>query len=102
MADQMDCELTPELSQMRQEHQRAIVLRLKRAEGQVRGVLRMIEGGERCDVIAQQLAAARNALDRAFFEMMACSLQLEVASNPDERTRSERVEEVLRLLSKYA
>lgn len=98
----MDCELTPELSQMRQEHQRAIVLRLKRAEGQVRGVLRMIEGGERCDVIAQQLAAARNALDRAFFEMMACSLQLEVASNPDERTRSERVEEVLRLLSKYA
>lgn len=80
---------------------RGVVLRLKRAEGQIRGVLRMIETNESCDAIAQQLAAARNALDRAFFEMMACTLECEITSAPDNVERQDRVSAVLRILSKY-
>lgn len=86
----------------RDEHKRGVMLRLKRAEGQIRGVLRMIETGESCDAIAQQLAAARNALDRAFFEMMACTLENEITGAPDSVERQDRVSEVLRILSKYA
>lgn len=89
-------------AERRQEHQRGVVLRLKRAEGQIRGVLRMISAGEPCDDIAQQLAAARNALDRAFFEMMACTLESEIVGVPESAQRQERVTEVLRILSKYA
>lgn len=54
---------------------RALVLRLKRAEGQLRGVQAMIEGGEDCEAIATQLAATRKALDKAFFELMACAIE---------------------------
>lgn len=86
----------------RDEHKRGVVLRLKRAEGQIRGVLRMIETDESCDAIAQQLAAVRNALDRAFFEMMACTLENEITGAPDSDERQDRVSEVLRILSKYA
>jgi DNA-binding FrmR family transcriptional regulator len=86
----------------RLEHKRGVVLRLKRAEGQIRGVLRMIEADDPCDAIAQQLAAVRNALDRAFFEMMACTLESEIAGAPDSDERQDRVGEVLRILSKYA
>lgn len=86
----------------RDEHKRGVVLRLKRAEGQIRGVLRMIESEQPCDEIAQQLAAVRNALDRAFFEMMACTLEAEIIGVPDSDQRQERVTEVLRILSKYA
>lgn len=87
---------------LRAEHQRSIALRLRRAEGQIRGVLRMVESGESCEHVAQQLAAVRNALDRAFFEMMACSLEYEVAEAPDATARGERVAALMRVLSKYA
>lgn len=86
----------------RNQHKRGVVLRLKRAEGQIRGVLRMIESEAPCDEIAQQLAAVRNALDRAFFEMMACTLESEIVGVPDSVDRQDRVTEVLRILSKYA
>ena len=88
--------------EIRATHQRAIGMRLRRVEGQIRGVLRMVEGGESCENIAQQLAAARQALDRAFFEMMACSLEYEIADGGDDSQRQERVSGIIRTLSKYA
>lgn len=83
-------------------HSRSIVLRLKRAEGQIRGVLRMIAAGDSCNDVAQQLAAARNALDRAHFAMIACTLESEIKGAADDREHTGRVAEVLRILGKYA
>jgi DNA-binding FrmR family transcriptional regulator len=42
-----------------------LVNRLKRAEGQMRGVQRMIEDGRDCEAILQQLTAVRSALHGA-------------------------------------
>jgi DNA-binding FrmR family transcriptional regulator len=83
-------------------HQQDVVHRLRRVEGQIRGVLTMIERDEACDAIAQQLAAARKALDRAFYEMMACSLEMELQSTPTDDKARERIAEKTRLLAKYA
>lgn len=58
---------------------KAMNARLARIEGQVRAVRRMIDEGEPCENIAQQLAAARRALDRAFYEMVACMIREEAA-----------------------
>lgn len=96
------CAVASSAEDRRDGHKRGVVLRLKRAEGQIRGVLRMIENEEPCNDIAQQLAAVRNALDRAFFEMMACTLESEIVGAPDSVERQDRVTEVLRILSKYA
>lgn len=83
-------------------HQRAIAMRLRRVEGQVRGVLRMVEEGEACEDIAQQLSAARQALDRAFYELMACSLESEIGDGLADAARQARVAGLLRTFSKYA
>ena len=57
------------------EAKQAMRARLARAEGQVRALQRMIERDEECEAIAQQLSAARKALDRAFYEMVACMIR---------------------------
>lgn len=54
------------------ERKRALVLRLKRVEGQLRGVQKLIETDTDCEKVAQQLAAARKALDKTFFAMVGC------------------------------
>ena len=65
-------------------HKAALVLRLKRIEGQLRGVQAMIAAGEDCEKVAQQLAASRKALDKAFFNVIACAVE---AQAPSKATR---------------
>ena len=52
--------------------------RLKRAEGQLRGVQRMIEEGEDCLAIASQMSAVRKALDSAYVRMTVCFIEQEL------------------------
>lgn len=85
----------------RDTHQRALILRLRRVEGQIRGIQAMMENGDSCDHIAQQLSAARKALDKTFHEMVACHLQMEIADNPDAEHVLAATEHMTRLLSKY-
>jgi DNA-binding FrmR family transcriptional regulator len=54
------------------ERKRALLLRLKRAEGQLRGIQKLIESDADCEKVAQQLAAARKALDKTFFSLVGC------------------------------
>ena len=73
--------------------------RLARIEGQVRAVRRMIDDDEPCESIAQQLAAARKALDRAFYEMVSCMIRQEPPAGP--QARSERAGRVAELLARF-
>ena len=57
-----------------------ILNRLKRAEGQLRGIQRMIEEGESCLPIATQMAAVRKALDSTYVRMTVCFMQQELQS----------------------
>ena len=52
-----------------------ILLRLKRARGQLDGVISMIEDGRSCTDVVTQLAAVSKALDRAGFKVVASGLQ---------------------------
>ena len=40
-----------------------LVKRLKRTEGQIRGIQKMIENGRECESVVTQLAAARSAIE---------------------------------------
>jgi len=53
----------------------AVVNRLRRAQGQIGGVLRMIEEGRDCKDVITQLAAVNRALDRAGFAIVATGLK---------------------------
>lgn len=63
-----------------------VLNRLRRAEGQIRGVQRMIEEGESCLKIGQQFSAVRKALDSTYLRMTMCVMEQELAScvQPDE------------------
>jgi DNA-binding FrmR family transcriptional regulator len=53
----------------------AVTNRLRRAEGQIAGVIRMIEAGRECKDIVTQLAAVSRALDKAGFAIIAAGLR---------------------------
>lgn len=52
-----------------------VVNRIKRAQGQLAGVLRMLEEGRDCEDVVTQLAAVSKALDRAGFAVVAAGMQ---------------------------
>ena len=52
-----------------------VINRIKRAQGQLSGVLRMLEDGRECEDVVTQLAAVSRALDRAGFAIVATGLQ---------------------------
>jgi CsoR family transcriptional regulator, copper-sensing transcriptional repressor len=81
------------------EAKKAMDARLARIEGQVRALRRMIADGEPCESIAQQLAAARKALDRAFYEMVSCMIREDPPSGS--QARSERAGKVAELLARF-
>ncbi|SDH81349.1 DNA-binding transcriptional regulator, FrmR family [Alteribacillus persepolensis] len=49
--------------------------RLKRIEGQVRGVLKMMEEGKECQDIVSQMSAVRSALDRTIGVVVSENLE---------------------------
>lgn len=57
-----------------------ILNRLKRAEGQLRGIQRMLEEGEACLDIATQMAAVRKALDSTYVRMTMCFMEQQLQS----------------------
>jgi len=75
-----------------------VLVRLRRAQGQLGGVLQMIEDGRDCVDVVTQLAAVSRALDRAGFRLIAAGLEqcirAENAGSPEatvDRAQLERV-----------
>ena len=62
-----------------------VINRIKRAQGQLAGVLRMLEEGRDCEDVVTQLAAVSKALDRAGFAIVSSGLRqcLTTGDGPD-------------------
>jgi len=65
---------------------RKVSNRLKRAQGQLAGVIRRVDEGGECEDVVIQLAAVSKALDRAAFAVMAAGIQ-ECLSQEDSDAR---------------
>ena len=61
-----------------------VVKRLRRAEGQIAGVVRMLEAGRDCEDVVTQLAAVSRALDKAGFAIIATGLEQCLPTGGDE------------------
>ncbi|WP_149182534.1 metal-sensitive transcriptional regulator [Streptomyces sp. TRM49041] len=79
---------------------KAVLNRLRRAQGQISGVIRMIEEGRDCEDVVTQLAAASRALDRAGFTIIATGLQQCVTDIESGRKDGEDTEEMRARLEK--
>ena len=72
--------------QLNPEEMGAVVNRLRRAQGQIGGVLRMIEEGRDCKDIVTQLAAVNRALDRAGFAIISTGLKQCLTESVDQES----------------
>ncbi|PLT32450.1 metal-sensitive transcriptional regulator [Bacillus sp. V5-8f] len=63
------------------EYDKNVINRLKRIEGQLKGVLGMMEQGKDCRDIVTQLSAARNAIDRTIGVIVSENLEQCVREN---------------------
>lgn len=59
-----------------------VIKRLRRLEGQIRGIQRMVDESAECRDIVTQLTAAKGALDRVGFKLMSAAL-LNAADDTD-------------------
>lgn len=71
----------------------AVINRIKRAQGQLSGVLRMLEEGRDIQEVVNQLKAVSRALDRAGFAIIAAEVREATSRGPvsdDELVRLEQ------------
>ncbi len=66
-----------------------ILNRLKGAEGQLRGIQRMVEEGEPCLQIATQMAAVRKALDSTYVRMTMCFMTEQLQTKVDPKATAQ-------------
>ncbi|KYG25982.1 metal-sensitive transcriptional regulator [Alkalihalobacillus trypoxylicola] len=83
------------------EYSKEMMNRLKRVEGQLRGVLRMMEDEKSCKAVITQLTAASSALDVAKAYIVAKNLENSLLEHTDSTTKQEDlIEEAIQLLVK--
>lgn len=66
-----------------------VIRKLRRVEGQIAGIIRMLDEQRDCADVVTQLAATSRALDRAGFRLLACSFRAR-AYRLDRRQRAGR------------
>ena len=84
--------------QLDEEPTAAAIRRLRRAEGQIAGVIRMLEAGRDCKDVVTQLAAASKAVDRAGFQIIASGLR-QCLENSEELATPEELEKLFMSLA---
>lgn len=87
-----------------EQHKKELIHRLRRVEGQLRGIQAMIEKGTDCEAITQQLSASRRALDKAFYHVLSCAIQSggePVPAGAPKSAVDKRLEHAAELLAKF-
>jgi len=71
-----------------------VLNRLRRAQGQLAGVIAMIENGRDCAEVVTQLAAVSRALDRAGFKIVSSGLRQCLTGDGDSPMTEEQMEKL--------
>ena len=83
------------------QYNKNIINRIKRAEGQMRGILAMMEDGKNCSDVVTQLSAVRSSIDRAMGIIVAENLVSCVNDQEkDNIAKEESVQQAINLLVK--
>nr|WP_319216587.1 metal-sensitive transcriptional regulator [uncultured Trichococcus sp.] len=83
------------------QYNKNIINRMKRAEGQMRGILAMMEDGKDCSDVVTQLSAVRSSIDRAMGIIVAENLVACVNDQEkDGMSKEESVQQAINLLVK--
>ena len=78
----------------------ALLKRLRRIEGQTRGIQKMVEEDRWCPDILQQIAAVRSALDKVGLGLASGHVQHCMALSDDPKRRDEMTDELMAALGR--
>lgn len=87
------------------EQKKDLLNRLARVEGQLRGVQKLVAQAAvpaDCDGVAQQLAAARKALDRAFVTLLTSAIVTHTGAAANTEDAANRAKHLADMLAKFA
>jgi DNA-binding FrmR family transcriptional regulator len=73
---------------------KAIITRLKRANGHLASVIRMLEEGSECEDALTQLAAVNKAISRGGYALVATGLELCIADGGRESVDAKKMEKL--------
>ena len=76
-------------------------LRLRRIEGQIRGIIGMLADGKSCEQVVTQILAARAAMDRVAIEVLKCHVEETMRDAPPDQAR-ESVLRAVELLNRVS
>ena len=80
----------------------AVLTRLRRVEGQVRGIQRMLEDGRECEDVLTQLTAVRAGLDQALLALLDRHVQQCVLSGTlADEGQLQQISRAMRLIARY-
>ncbi len=83
------------------DERKRILNRLKRLEGQVRGLQTMIESGKDCDAILTQVMAAKSALEQVGLHVVGYTMK-NCLIDDSAQSRDEVVDEAIKVFLKYS
>lgn len=96
----MDENTLPPLAATEDERRR-IVNRLKRLEGQVRGLQTMVESGKDCDAVLTQIMAAKSALNQVGLLIIGHSMKTCLLDESVD-DRDKLIDEAIKVFLKYS
>jgi len=79
-----------------------IVNRLRRLEGQIRGLQSMIESGQECDAVLTQIMAAKSALNQVGMHIIGHSMKECLVANEPDLSRDEIIDQAIAVFLKYS
>lgn len=84
------------------EYNQKTINRLKRIEGQIKGIIRMMEEDKECKDVITQLSASRSAIDRTIGVVVSENLIecIRMVEDDDEMSEEDLVKEAVDLLVK--
>ena len=94
--------MTETIGPMAADSERTRILnRLRRLEGQIRGLQSMIESGKDCEDVLTQIMAAKSALNQVGLHIIGHSMK-RCLIDEEEKTRDELIDEAIAVFLKYS
>ena len=84
-----------------EEERRRILNRLRRLEGQIRGLQTMVESGKDCEAVLTQIMAAKSALNQVGLHIIGHSMKTCLVDEGI-KDRDELIDEAIKVFLKYS
>jgi CsoR family transcriptional regulator, copper-sensing transcriptional repressor len=83
------------------DERKLIINRLRRLEGQIRGLQTMVDEGQECDAVLTQVMAAKSALNQVGLHIIGHAMK-KCLVDENAETRDEVIDEAIKVFLKYS